>query len=329
VTIVVGYTPDESGASALQLASMLARSAGESLVVCAVVTVPWPPSPERIDAEYRELLLRAARHSLVEAEGRMPADIDAEFLVSPSRSVPTGLLDVAAERDAVMIVLGSSSGGMFGHVSLGSVTDRILHSSHVPVALAPRGFRCRSDARVARITTAIGGGGRIDEVVTATAALAARIGSDLRVASFAVSPRTSAGGTIESRAEELVVTEWMKRTAESLHLELAELQSRSGAPLPLDTVIGHGFSWREALEDVPWATGDVLAVGSSATGPAARVFLGSRASKILRHAPVPVVLVPREALAGIEERATLPDDASRQDGRAHTARPHGAPAAAG
>jgi Universal stress protein family len=37
-------------------------------------------------------------------------------------------------------------------------------------------------------------------------------------------------------------------------------------------------------------------VGSSSAAPAARVFLGSRASRIIRHAPVPVVVVPREAL---------------------------------
>ena len=31
-------------------------------------------------------------------------------------------------------------------------------------------------------------------------------------------------------------------------------------------------------------------------GVDARVFLGSRASKIVRHSPVPVVVVPREAI---------------------------------
>ena len=42
-----------------------------------------------------------------------------------------------------MIVLGSSTAGVFGRVALGSVTDRLLHSSPVPLALATRGFRCR------------------------------------------------------------------------------------------------------------------------------------------------------------------------------------------
>ena len=33
--------------------------------------------------------------------------------------------------------------------------------------------------------------------------------------------------------------------------------------------------------------------GSSTLGPLARVFLGSRAGKLIRHSPVPVVVVPR------------------------------------
>lgn len=38
--------------------------------------------------------------------------------------------------------------------------------------------------------------------------------------------------------------------------------------------------------------GEVLVVGSSATHRLSRVFLGSGASKILRHSPVPTVVVP-------------------------------------
>ena len=46
-----------------------------------------------------------------------------------------------------MIVVGTSSAGVFGHISLGSVTNRLLHSSPVAVALAPRGFRSQPGER--------------------------------------------------------------------------------------------------------------------------------------------------------------------------------------
>ena len=49
--------------------------------------------------------------------------------------------------------------------------------------------------------------------------------------------------------------------------------------------------------------GDVLVVGSSSIGPVARVFLGSRAAKIVRHSPVPVVVVPRGAATELAREA--------------------------
>ena len=58
-------------------------------------------------------------------------------------------------------------------------------------------------------------------------------------------------------------------------------------------MIGSGASWGEAIDDIGWDDGDVLVVGSSDLGPIAQVFLGSRATKILRHAPVPVFVIPR------------------------------------
>jgi nucleotide-binding universal stress UspA family protein len=74
-------------------------------------------------------------------------------------------------------------------------------------------------------------------------------------------------------------------------------------PPKLDTVIGYGQTWDEALEDVDWQDGDVLVVGSSSVGPIARVFLGSRASKLVRYSPVPVVVVPRGRAAELAGEA--------------------------
>ena len=49
------------------------------------------------------------------------------------------------------------------------------------------------------------------------------------------------------------------------------------------------------IDDVEWDAGDVLVVGSSESGPVSAVFLGSRATKIVRYSPVPVIAVPRGA----------------------------------
>ena len=53
-----------------------------------------------------------------------------------------------------------------------------------------------------------------------------------------------------------------------------------------------GRSWSEALEALPWEKGDVLVLGSSSASLMSRLFLGSNATKIVRHSPVPVIVVP-------------------------------------
>lgn len=63
-----------------------------------------------------------------------------------------------------------------------------------------------------------------------------------------------------------------------------------------DAVIGRGESWSRALAAIDWSLGEVLVVGSSRTARAAGVFLGGTASKIARHSPVPVIVLPRHSV---------------------------------
>jgi len=263
VTLIVGYAPDGRGGAVLHLAAMLARSAKEDLVVCAVVPSPWPGESAQVDSEYRKFLDDMARATLERARERLAGDVAAASLVHHARSAPAGLLEVAERRGAAMIVVGTS-----GHPAIGSVTARLLHGSPVPVALAPHAFRARPGARVERVTAAFGGS---EGLLDAAAGLAARLRAPLRIASFAVPAPAPFGA------------ELMKRWLEQVETAAGQ------AP----AVVGHGASWEQAIDDVEWRDGDVLVVGSSSGAPPALVFLGSRASRIIRHSPVPVLVVPR------------------------------------
>ena len=304
MTMIVGYAPDERGKTALHLASMLARSAGDELVVCSVVPAPWVPGMARIDAEYRKQLDEIADQALEVARRNLPGDVPARFVRHSARSAPAGLLELAKQYDAGMIVLGSSSAGVFGHIALGSVTDRLVHSSPVAIALAPRGFRCRPDAGVKRVTAAYGGSASAESLVLAAARVAARVGASLRIASFAVWSRPAYTTRLGTDSEDLVLQEWIADLEKTVHAAFEQVEELAEAPRKVETVVGHGETWDEAIDDVGWADGDVLVVGSSELGPVAQVFLGSRATKILRHSPVPVVVVPRgqaeEIAKGVE-----------------------------
>jgi nucleotide-binding universal stress UspA family protein len=303
MTLVVGFAPDGRGRAVLHLAAMLARSRGDELVVCAVIPQPWPPSPARVDAEYREYLEGAARAALEQARARLPSDLPADYMVKRTRSAPAGLLELAEERDASAIVVGSAASGGAGQVTLGGTTSRLLHSSPVPVAIAPRGFRARPGERVRRVTAAFGGTEAAEELVVAAAGVTSRVGATLRLAALAVRPRPPYTAGVGRGPELQMVAEWEEEIRAAARATLERVADLPAAPTDVEIAIGHGESWDEALEDVEWDDGDVLVVGSSSSGPLARVFLGSRASKIVRNSPVPVVVVPRAAVAELAEEA--------------------------
>lgn len=304
MTIIVGYAPEERAKAGLHLAAMLARSADVDLVVGCVVPAPWVPGMARIDAEYREELERTADRALEQASANLPPGVPATFVRHSARSAPAGLLELAKEHDANLIVLGSSSHGAFGHVALGSVTDRLVHSSPVSVAIATRGFRAGPDARVTRVTAAYGGTSTAQQLVVAAASVASQVGATMRIASLAVWSRPAYTTRLGTDSEDLVFEEWKDEVTQAAGAALAQVEGLATAPRDVEMVIGHGQSWGEALDDLRWAEGDVLVMGSSELGPVAQVFLGSRATKILRSSPVPVVVVPRNRAEALAERAT-------------------------
>ncbi len=295
MTIVVGVDPDGHSRASLHLSAMFARSAGEDLVVCAVLPQPWPPSPARVDAEYRGHLERMADEALALARDRLPDDVPAEYLHVHARSAPGALIDLAERREARVIVVGSSANGPMGRVSLGSVGSRLMHSSPIPVGIAPRGFRTRPAARVVRVTAAYGGSEGAGDLVVAAGEVAAQVGASLRVASFAVRPRAPYTVAVGTEADQSMVSEWAEQIEAAARAALDEVRDLPEPPRELEAVVGYGEDWDDAIEDVDWQEGDVLVVGSSSIGPIARVFLGSRAAKIVRHSPVPVVIVPRRS----------------------------------
>ena len=297
MTLTVAYAPDERGKTALHLASMLARSIGDELVVCSVIPAPWVPGMARIDAEYRKELDEIADQALALARKNLPGDVSARFERHSARSAPAGLLEMAKQYDGYMIVVGTSSAGVFGHISLGSVTNRLLHSSPVAIALAPRGFRSQPGAKVKRVTAAYDGSA--SGLLIAAARVAARVGASLRIASFAVWSRPAYTTRLGTDSEDLVLQEWITDLEKSAHAALEQVEELAKVPRQVETVVGHGESWEEAIDDVGWDDDDVLVVGSSAVGPIAQVFLGSRGSKILRNSPVPVVVVPHAQAEGL------------------------------
>jgi nucleotide-binding universal stress UspA family protein len=204
------------------------------------------------------------------------------------RSASGGLLDAVADLDAEALVLGSAADGHLGQVVVGSTADRLLHSSPVPLAISPRGYRGSKTHGLSRITCAYSGTPESVDVVERVRTLAAQLGVPMRIITFAVRGRTMYPPEVGLHAESSILSAW----AEHARNTLATLKSDGvvGADVSLQVVTGNG--WAQALDAAEWLDGELLAIGTTPHGAIARVFLGSKGSKIVRHSPVPVLVLP-------------------------------------
>ena len=291
MTIIAGFSASGQGTAPLNLAAQLARGTGDRIVAVAIVERPWPRKPDPYEDEYLNYLAEQAQKSVKEMADKLSDDLDVWPMVHQAPSVPVGLTELAAEMSANVVVVGSSSSGLLGRIALGSVTDRLVHTAAVPVAIAPRGYPAQS-GKIDRLTVAYGGHADAVGLVAASAELAQQWSAKLRIASFTVRPVTMFSGAIEPANEDLVVKQWAQRTQEGIAAQLEQVRSGIDT-VDAEVTIGAGATWRDAVEAIEWGAGDVLVLGSGAAGQAAQVFLGSAAAKILRHSPVPTMILPR------------------------------------
>ncbi|ULE33900.1 universal stress protein [Mycobacterium sp. IDR2000157661] len=292
MTVAVGYLAGKGGRSALYLAVEAAQTLETSLAVVTVVPRPWlTPSPARVDAEYAEYARQLAAHSAEDARqviGPLAPNLDVSYHKVAHRSASGGLHQAVAELDADVLVLGSASDGKLGQVVVGSTADRLLHSCSAPVAVSPRGYLGTKAGGLTRITCAYPGTTESVAVVERVAALAKRLRVPMRVVTFAVRGRTMYPPEVGLHAEDSILEAWAGQVRQ--HLSQLQDDGVVGEDVVLQVVTGN--DWSAALDAAEWLDGELLALGTSPAGPIARVFLGSRGTKIVRHSPVPVLVLP-------------------------------------
>lgn len=292
MTIVVGQALDTRDRGALALGEVLARSLTTDLVLCGVLQHRWTGTTSAHATAQRE----AASAFLAAARSHLPDDVPARDDVRLARSVPPALHDAAIEHAASALVLGSSEDAVRGRIAVGSVADRVLHSSPVPVAIAPRGFTVAGQGRLARVTVAVDSGPSSTEVLAAGARIAHDAGAALRMVTFAIRRKTMFPPEMGFDIEDSVLDAWREQAELGQQRAAADLARRGDADRRAtvdESVVVSGPSWEHAVADLDWQAGDVLVMGSSSESALTKVFLGSTATKLLRAAPVPVIVLPR------------------------------------
>jgi nucleotide-binding universal stress UspA family protein len=290
VKLLVAYAADAGGTEALALGLLMARAGGGSLVVCTIVPETWGhPSMARVDAEYARFLDQHAQKALKKARAQVGGKVPATYLCRAASAVRDGLLEVAEQEAVDCVVLGSARHGPRGQIRAGSVNTTFLHTAPVPIALTPRGFAPEASVKLCRITCTVSPARESVETARRAHQLCAQLKVPLRLMTFVVRDRQMYPTGAGYDAENLVANQWRAQATEG--------QSRIIAALPAEPRVAAGIAdgktWKAAFDSVTWKSGEILAVGSSNLGPLMRVFLGSNATKIVRHATIPCLILPR------------------------------------
>jgi nucleotide-binding universal stress UspA family protein len=286
--IVVGYTATDAGKDAVAVGARLGAASGSSVVVVVVLpaddrSVITPP-----DASYDRYLNDQAAAWLEAAQAGIPDEIEHRGSVRFADSFAEGLVAAARELGASHIVVGAANGGLRGRHRLGSVATELLHSSDVPVVLAPEGSR-RVDVStgVTRITAAVGTRPGAEALLEEATSLAEATGAELRLLSLVtvdLPPSVDTG---------------IIRVAGAAHADQVLRQAREALSgvTEAEVVVGQGESIEDAVQHLSWEPGEVAVVASSRLAQPRRLFLGSTAAKMLHELPVPMIVVPRTRAA--------------------------------
>jgi nucleotide-binding universal stress UspA family protein len=202
------------------------------------------------------------------------------------------ILRVAAEQGVALIAMTTHGRGALGRWVFGSVADRVARSSAVPVLLVRPSEREPQQVAIRRLVVPLDGSALAEEALPTAQALATRSGVPIhlitvidvmRIIPVEVAPVVAFNAAVyEDTLSQL------DAGAAALLADVSERLEREGVHTRSEVAHGSPFSTiADAVQD-----GDLIVMTSHGRGGVQRWLLGSVAEKLVREAPVPVVLVP-------------------------------------
>jgi len=276
--VIAGLDPLRPDPAPVVLGAALARLTGAPLVVAATYlhdAITDAVSGGRVEDDLR----RTAEAEL----RRRTIGLDAELVVVPGRSAAHALHDLATERGAGLLVVGSSRRGHLGRLAPGTTAERLLHGAACPVAVAPTGLA--EDWAPRRVGVGYLAVDEGEQALIAASALARRAGASLEAVT-AVVPWTRELGAAVPAYGDGGVEATRERAASALERALTAAGRAPDA--------GHVFTGEpvDALVGLSERV-DLIVCGSRGYGPIRSVLLGGVGHGLLREARCPVLVVPR------------------------------------
>lgn len=268
-TVIVAVDDVETGRDAIALAARLAPAQAEVTIahVEAVASKPPPLSGATMEAE-DEL---DAAEELSRLRHEWPGDAQVSWLGADS--VRRGLHDLAAGRDADLLVVGTTLRGQDERLYLGTGTRELLEGAPCPVAVAPAGY-AEWAAELSKIGVGYDGSVESEQALTAGRELAAERGATLS-AFEAVTPPLRDYRDADPNPDD----------------ELGPTRRRLAALGDVEPYAEFDDDPAEGLRRFG-ASVDLLVLGSHAYGPIDHLLSGSVAERVSDDASCPLLVLP-------------------------------------
>lgn len=282
--LLVGYTADERGAEAIELASALVAGTPEASLQIAIVlpaAAPFNAVYPGGDHGYSSILSAQVDQWAEQALELVPEGINASVVAQSVASVAEGLITLAQDYSADGIVLGGRKRHRAGFFLPGAIANALLHSSPVSVYMSsPAALETlrSADGKLTRLTAFVGDRPGAKDVIEQSARLAAASSVPLRVVTLVLP------FDVQDPERDL------ESHVESTRAYLAELTESLQLDARIEVVVGRNLD--EAAGQLSWQGGDLALLGSARLAAARRLFIGPKAQRILGKLFVPMGVIP-------------------------------------
>jgi nucleotide-binding universal stress UspA family protein len=287
-TIVVPTDGSEYAERAAEHAAAVARAFDATVHVVSVVDEDAATSVferDAVDDETRERLREEGERAIRTTRAAL-GDVERVESALVEGHATESIVGYADEVDADLLVMGTHGRTGVDRYVAGSVTERVLRRTHVPVLTVRDLEAARSLEAYENVLVPTDGSDDADVAVEHALALAAVGGATVHAVNV-VDVSSLAASAGEAPATELL--ERFEAAGEEATNEVARRAREAG--LAAATAVLKGSPGHALLEYVEDEAIDLVAMGTTGRTGLDRYLLGSTTERVVRHAEAPVLAV--------------------------------------
>jgi nucleotide-binding universal stress UspA family protein len=271
--ILVGIDGSTDAAIAAAWALAIARRTNSEVKAAAVWKErppPYAPGVDELVSEMHTQTVDVANRSLLDA------GLDGIEVTAMRGPVTEALLDTADALDASMLVVGTRGLGPLSGLLLGSISRRLLFTTHRPLVVVPRESTL-TPAALSRVLVGVDCSTVAERVLSWSAMFCASLGVPATIVRCADPGCEKPPGHVDR------IDDWVRAEAEEALASFRDLGVEYGV------VVAHCDPRVALLETAEDDEAGLIVIGRQGEGQFRGV--GGTASYLVRHSPIPLAVI--------------------------------------